>query len=127
MSIRKIINTKKEGRLRFMIYPSGKEYVAACIDLGIIREGKNPIILMKRVEKVAMQYLTTVAKHNMSDDLLNQKLDKEYMDKYREISSRERLARMAKKEIAQKKSEQESFTWDSKAWESKGKRVLAIA
>ena len=75
-------NTKKEGVLRFLIYfePKDSEFIGICMDLGIIKTGKNPVLVEQDVTEAAMGYVETVCKENLSDKLLNQKPPKEYIE-----------------------------------------------
>ncbi|MFH0838028.1 MAG: hypothetical protein V1880_02070 [Patescibacteria group bacterium] len=75
-------NTKGEGILRFLVYfdPKDQEFVGVCMDLGIIKCGKNPKQVEQDVLEAAFGYVETVCKDNLPDKLLNQKPPKEYID-----------------------------------------------
>ena len=78
-------NTKKAGALHFMIYPAGKgRFTAICFELGLIREGDNPLKLRSRITSLARKYVESIRKNNLSDDLLNQTVPKKYLIKYKE-------------------------------------------
>ncbi len=94
-------NTKKHLTLRFIIYPSKHRgwYTAVCLELGLIREGQDFFRLRRQINKLAIRYASWVIKNNLSDDLLNQKLPRQYIEKYRkhqrfiESNEAERLRR----------------------------------
>ena len=77
-----IANTKEKGILRFLVYfdPKDNEFIGVCMDLGIIKTGKNPINVEKDVTEAAMGYVETICKEKLSDKLLNQKPPKEYIE-----------------------------------------------
>ncbi len=68
--------------MRFLVYfePKDNEFIGVCMDLGIIKTGKNPLQVEQDVTEAAMGYVETVCKENLSDKLLNQKPPKEYME-----------------------------------------------
>lgn len=70
-----------------MITPSKRKgwYTAVCLELGIIREGRDVFGLQQQINKLAARYVASAVKHNLSDELLNQKLPKSYVDKYRRL------------------------------------------
>ena len=79
-------NTKQKANLRFMIYPYGKgKFVAVCLELGLIREGIDPLKLQSRITSLSRKYLENIVKNNLSDKLLNQTLPKKYLKKYEDI------------------------------------------
>ena len=75
-------NTKEKGILRFLVYfePKDNEFVGICMDLGIIKTGKNPVLVEQDVTEAAMGYVETICKEQLSDRLLNQKPPKEYIE-----------------------------------------------
>ncbi len=76
-------NTKKRGTLHFMIYESGPRlYTAVCFELGLVREGDDPLKLRGRISGLARKYLESVIKNNLDDSLLNQDLPTKYKKKY---------------------------------------------
>lgn len=80
-------NTKKRATIRFMLYPSGKgKYTAVCLDLGIVRQGSDPLRLQKRMVVLAERYIKNIVKHKLDDALLNQTLPTKYVKKYEQIA-----------------------------------------
>lgn len=75
-------NTKEKGVLRFLVYfePKDNEFVGICMDLGIIKTGKNPTQVEQDVTEAAMGYVETICKEKLSNKLLNQKPPKEYIE-----------------------------------------------
>ena len=75
-------NTKEKGLLRFLVYfdPKDNEFVGICMDLSLIKTGRNPLEVERDVVEAAMGYVETVCKENLPDKLLNQKPPKEYID-----------------------------------------------
>ena len=79
-------NTKKEGHITLFVYKEKpSHYVGVCLEFDIIQEGKNPIETMERIKQSAFNYLNTVRKKDLSEDLLNQRAPKEYWKKYQNL------------------------------------------
>lgn len=79
-------NTKKKGTLHFMLYPSSTRkswYVASCLELGLVREGKDAFKLANQVTKLSRRYVASVIKHDLDDELLNQGLPTKYLKKHK--------------------------------------------
>jgi len=69
--------------LRFMIYESKPRlYTAVCLELGLVREGDDPLKLRARISGLARKYLESVIKNNLDDRLLNQDLPAKYEKRY---------------------------------------------
>lgn len=77
-------NTKQYGSLRFFIYfdVTQDTYVGVCLDVGIVKENKNPEELRQELLEAAVGYVETVDTSNLPDELLNQRVPKEYQDIY---------------------------------------------
>lgn len=75
-------NTKKEGMLEFLLYCDKNSYVAVCLTLNIVEEGKNPKKLIESVTEAAKGHVMLVIKKNLSDELLNRPAPTKYWNKY---------------------------------------------
>jgi hypothetical protein len=120
-------NTKRSTNLRFMMYGTKSGYTAVCLDLALIREGKDPLKLKNRIERVAYNYFINVVKHNLDDNLLNQTLPEEYMTKYKDCSEAIRNF-TEKKNISDTSHEApRAIEWGNNSWPSPAKnRNLAL-
>ncbi|GEM_PF-2032252 len=80
-------NNKKSWLLRFMVYPAQRKgwYTAVCLDLAIIREGKDAFKLYQQINKLAMQYVASVISGDLENKLLNQKLPHQYIKKFERL------------------------------------------
>lgn len=78
-------NTYKRGVLNFFLYPSDKgNFVAACNELCIVKEGKDAELIKLQALAAAKSYLLNVIKHKLGEHLLNQSLPKEILDEFTE-------------------------------------------
>src|SRR3989338_7815561 len=77
-------NTKNKGVLHFLVYrePSSKEYTGVCLELGLVEVSENPDFLKQSLIDAARGYVHTIIKENLSDELLNVKPSKEYVELY---------------------------------------------
>lgn len=80
-------NNKKKWLLRFMVYPAQRKgwYTAVCLDLAIIREGKDAFKLYQQINKLAMRYVDLVISGDLENNLLNQKLPNQYIKKFERL------------------------------------------
>ena len=80
-------NNKKNWLLRFMVYPAQRKgwYIAVCLDLAIIREGKDAFKLYQQINKLAMRYVDSVISGDLGNTLLNQKLPNQYVTKFERL------------------------------------------
>jgi hypothetical protein len=76
------MNTKKFGKLRFVVYKEKNQFVGVCLEL-------DEIVIENSIEKAANRifeaskgYVETVIKENLSDELLNQRAPIKYYIKY---------------------------------------------
>jgi len=82
-------NTKQKSTFQFLLVPSKTKknwYSAFCFELGLIREGRDPLELKRQISKLAFNYYRSVIDNNLSDDLLNQELPKKYNTLLEKIS-----------------------------------------
>lgn len=76
-------NTYKRGILNFIIYPSDEgTFVAACIELCIVKECKDVELAKLQALAAAKSYLLNVIKNKLGEHLLNQSLPKEILDEF---------------------------------------------
>ena len=83
-------NTYKKGILTFYFYPSPKDktYVAACEELCLVREGKDPEHTKLSILADAKSYLVNVCENKLGENLLNQSLPveiKKEFNNYRKL------------------------------------------
>lgn len=80
-------NTYKNGILTFFFYPTPQNtYVAACEELCLVREGKDPEHTKLSILADAKSYLINVCENKLGEHLLNQSLPteiKKEFDDYR--------------------------------------------
>ena len=91
-------NTKRESILTLVITPSEKKgwYTAFCFELGLIREGKDVLKLKERISKLVLNYYKSVVQHNLSDNLLNQKLPRRYQKIIEDIELKKKWERIVR-------------------------------
>lgn len=78
-------NTYKRGTLNFFLYPSDEgNFVAACNELCMVKEGKDAELVKLETLAAAKSYLLNVIKHKLGEHLLNQSLPKEILDEFNE-------------------------------------------
>lgn len=78
-------NTYKSGSLNFLMYPTDEgTHVAACRELCLIEEGKDPEMLRYKILERAKSYITNVYKNKLGEHLLNQNLPKEIIREFNE-------------------------------------------
>ncbi|MBT6300863.1 MAG: hypothetical protein HOJ15_00350 [Candidatus Jacksonbacteria bacterium] len=82
-------NTKHSGLLRFFVYfdNSDKEFVGVCVELGIIKTGKDQSRVRKNLINASIGYLETLHENDLPDYLLNQYPPKQYMDIFESIQA----------------------------------------
>lgn len=72
------MNSYKKGKLTFIAYPTeDKTYVVACVELCLLREGKDLESQKLKILGDAKKYLINVCKNKLGEHLLNQSLPKE--------------------------------------------------
>jgi hypothetical protein len=108
-------NTKQKSTFQFLIAPSQSKkdwYSAFCFELGLIREGKDPLELKRQINQLAFNYYRSVVENNLSDDLLNQFLPKKYELLFKKTKAEELCRKW--EEILKKE-----FSWRLKTAENK--------
>jgi hypothetical protein len=71
-------NTKKEGKLRFLVYKSGAGYVGVCFELGIVEEEADLNQLFYRLRNGAEAMVKAVVENNLDETHLNKKVGFKY-------------------------------------------------
>lgn len=64
-------NTKKQGKLRFLIYGSKNHYIGICYELGLVEEGNSINQVKYRLSNGAKAIFETCLKESLPDDILN--------------------------------------------------------
>lgn len=74
-----------------MVFPSRRTgwYTAVCFELALVREGQEAYRLIQQINKIALRYMQSVIKSNLSDELLNQKLPQRYLARYKQAQAKE--------------------------------------
>lgn len=85
-------NTKQKSILTFLIIPAKRKgwFTAVCFELGLVREGRDVLALKQQITKLAIKYLESVIKNNLSEDLLNQSLPPRYQKILKDIKLRQK-------------------------------------
>jgi hypothetical protein len=78
----KTFNTKKTGTARAIIFKSGKQFRAVCLDFDIIEEAETMVEAEKQIKEAVVGYIKNICKNNLSDELLNRPAEKKYWDIY---------------------------------------------
>lgn len=76
------MNTRKKGAVKIFIYPEKDKYIAVCLDLDIIEEGKDPQKLIESVKEGVEAYVEAVCKEGLDSKLLDRKAPKKYWNNY---------------------------------------------
>lgn len=77
-------NTKQHGALHFFTYfdVAQDTNVGVCFEVGIVKENRDAQALRQELLEAAVGYIEAAGKNNLPDDLLNQRVPKEYEDIY---------------------------------------------
>lgn len=80
-------NTKQGGSLRFFTYfdVAQDTYVGVCFEAGIVKESSDPQALRQELLEAAVGYVEATIKANLPDELLNQRVPREYEEIYKEF------------------------------------------
>ena len=76
------MNTKKFGKLRFVVYKSKDQYIGVCLELDEVITEESIEKAANRIIEACKGYVETVIKENLSDDLLNQRAPLKYYIRY---------------------------------------------
>ena len=82
----RVWNTKKEGRLEFLIYLENGRYIGVCLTLDIVEESDDPRKLQKSIQEAAIGHVLLVIHKKLDNELLNRPAPEEYWEKDFEIS-----------------------------------------
>jgi len=77
-----MINTKKTGFARTIIFPCKGGYAAVCLDFNIIEEDEDRDVLEKSIKEAIVGYIETVRKVNLDDSFMNRHASKRYWNMY---------------------------------------------
>ncbi|MDP2642939.1 MAG: hypothetical protein Q8P62_03805 [Candidatus Peregrinibacteria bacterium] len=91
-------NTYKKGILTFYFYPAIKDktYVAACEELCLVREGKDPEYTKLSILADAKSYLINVCENKLGEHLLNQSLPNEIKKEFNDYRKIEKNVKFEK-------------------------------
>ena len=90
-------NTKEKGYIHYIVYKEDREYVAVCLDFGLVEYGLDHKELEKSIVEAAFSYLDAVRKKNLPDEYLNLPVEKKYIGKLKEMEMASELERRASK------------------------------
>jgi len=84
-------NTYKKAILTFCFYPAAKSktYVAACEELCLVREDKDPELTKLNALEDAKSYIINVCENKLGENLLNQSLPDEIKKEFNEYRERD--------------------------------------
>jgi len=77
-----MINTKKTGFARTIIFPCKGGYAAVCLDFNIIEEDEDREVLEKSMKEAIVGYIEAIRQNNIDDKLLNRHANKRYWKMY---------------------------------------------
>lgn len=80
-----IINRKRKGVARTIIFKSGKKYKAVCLDFDIIEEAYTRDEVEKQIKEAIVGYIENICKNKLSDKLLNRYAEKKYWGMYHRL------------------------------------------
>ncbi len=75
-------NTKNKGEVTIFTYKEGGVFVSVCLELDLLKEGKDLADLKIEMLDSVMGYVETVCKENLPDESLNRPAPKKYWTKY---------------------------------------------
>ncbi|HBF67507.1 MAG TPA: hypothetical protein DDW36_03730 [Candidatus Magasanikbacteria bacterium] len=78
-------NTKKQGEFTIFTYKEGVFFVSVCLELDIVKEGRNREKLAGQIMEAAVGHIKTVCSEKLDDSLLNRPAPKKYWNKYEQF------------------------------------------
>lgn len=84
-------NTYKKGRTRVFIYPEKNQFVAVCLDFGLVEVAESLNKAEEYIKDAVESHLKIVIKKRLSEDLLNRPAEEKHWKKYRDYLEREVL------------------------------------
>jgi hypothetical protein len=76
------INTKNKGIARAIIFKSGKQYKAVCLDFDLIEEADTREGVEQLIKESIIGYIKNICLNKLDDKLLNRHADKIYWSLY---------------------------------------------
>ena len=83
-------NTYKSGIARVIIYKSGSEYRAVCLDFDIVVAGNNQKKVVETIKNLVEGYVENASKNKLPEIVLNRPAAKKYWKKYQELLDHEK-------------------------------------
>ena len=79
-------NTKKQGIARIFIYQEKKKYIGVNLDFYLVEECDTKERVRETIINSSIDYLRTVIKNELSDNLLNRHAPEKYWEMYRKYN-----------------------------------------
>ncbi len=80
---KKLLNTKKSGIARVMIYKTDKIFRAVCLDFDLIEEADSYDEVEEQIRESVEGYVENICKNDLDDELLNRQAPLKYWKRYR--------------------------------------------
>jgi len=75
-------NTKKKGRFTIFVYPeTPKHFIGVNLTFDLVVEGNNSVEVLENIKKASLDYIETICKKKLDDDLLNRRAPEKYWDR----------------------------------------------
>lgn len=84
-------NTYKKGRARVFIYPEKDQFVAVCLDFGLVEVAESLDKAEEYIKDAVESHLKIAVEKKLSEDLLNRPVAEKYWKKYRDYLHKETL------------------------------------
>ena len=84
-------NTYRKGRARLFIYPEKGQFIAVCLDFGLVEVAESLDKAEEYIKDAVESHLKIVVEKKLSEDLLNRPVAVKYWRKYRDYLRKEVL------------------------------------
>ncbi len=87
--IKMMRNTKRKGKFIIFVYPeTSKHFIGVNLTFDLVVEGDNPGEALERIRKASLDYIETVCKEKLNDELLNRRAPQKYWNRLRKHLNR---------------------------------------
>ena len=95
-------NTKQKGKFRLFAYQEASDYyIGVCPEFDLVQEGDCLAEALTNIQRASINYLKTIIKFKMDDDLLNKEASPEHWKKYRCFLKEEKKRRFWERYLKQ--------------------------